>query len=247
MVQVSNQTGIEIGLMAGKYPGRVGHMYSPGGQCGPWMEIPYALDNDAWPAAKNKRPRDHTGWLHLLAWAAMSGQQPLFAIVAGKVGDRDETMRMWDRHLPDVLRFGFRPAFAAQDGMTFGDVPLSDCMVFIGGSDEWKEDAIGPWCRQFMGRVHVGRVNTMRRLLLCYHAGAVSVDGTGWFRKGSYGNKGGSQRADLHKFLRESSNEDLRNLHVRGSSQPSERPAGAQVRAPARAQLDCYDLMCGRA
>lgn len=47
--------------MAARYPGCIGHMYSPGGERGPWRELPYALDNDAWPAHKNKRPRDEAG------------------------------------------------------------------------------------------------------------------------------------------------------------------------------------------
>ena len=69
IVMVSNQTGIEVGLMAARYPGCIGHMYSPGGERGPWRELPYALDNDAWPAHKNKRPRDEAGHRRLLAWS----------------------------------------------------------------------------------------------------------------------------------------------------------------------------------
>lgn len=46
------------------------------------------------------------------------------------------------------------------------------------------------------------RVNGMPRLLAAWHAGAISVDGTGWFHKGrGYG----SQAADLRQFLRETS------------------------------------------
>lgn len=58
IVMVSNQTGIEVGILAMRYPGKVGHMFSPGGERGPWRELPHALDNDAWPAKKNKRPRN---------------------------------------------------------------------------------------------------------------------------------------------------------------------------------------------
>ena len=65
--------------------------------------------------------------------------------------------------------------------MTFDDVPDADCMLFIGGSTGWKLKAIEPWCAKFPGRVHGGRVNGPIRLDLCHRAGAVSVDGTGWF------------------------------------------------------------------
>lgn len=197
---ISNQTGFEAGLLCGKYPGRVGHMFSPGGERGPYVDVPHALDNDAWPAAKNKRPRDVAGHRRLLGWSIMSGVTPLFALVPDVVADRDATLREWDVHAAGMAAMGFRLGFAAQDGMTFDDVPTSDCVVFLGGSTAWKDAAIGPWCERFPGRVHVGRVNGMPRLLASWRAGAISVDGTGWFHKG---NGGVSQAADLRKFLRE--------------------------------------------
>jgi len=197
---VSNQTGIEVGLLAMKHPGRIGHMFSPGGERGPWRELPYALDNDAWPAHKNKRPRDVDAHRRLLQWSLMSGIAPLFALVPDVVADRDATLREWDIYAPPMAAMGFRLGFAAQDGMTAADVPDSGCMVFLGGSTAWKDAAIAPWCAAFPGRVHVGRVNGWPRLLASWRAGAVSVDGTGWFHKG---NGGVSQAADLRKFLRE--------------------------------------------
>lgn len=198
---VSNATGIEVGLLAGKYPGRIGHLFSPGGQRGPWPEIPYALDNDAWPAFKNKRTRDTAEHERLLAWAAqqasLMGIPPLWALVGDVVGDRDGTLRAWDAGAALVRSFGFRCAFAVQDGMTFDDAPDDDCVLFLGGSSEWKDAAIGPWCARFPGRVHVGRVNGMPRLLASWRAGAISVDGTGWFHKQT------SQANDLRRFLKE--------------------------------------------
>lgn len=202
---ISNQTGFEAGLLCGMHPDRLGHMYSPGGERGPWPEVQFALDNDAWPASKNKRPRNVEAHLKMLRWSMLSGLWPLFALVPDVVGDRDETLREWDRWAPQMKAMGFRLAFAAQDGMTFDDVPDDECVVFIGGSDKFKDAAIKPWCARFPGRVHVGRVNGMPRLLAAYHAGAISVDGTGWFHKTN--NKSGGQLAMLRKFLKETSNE----------------------------------------
>lgn len=202
IVMVSNQTGIEVGILAERYTGRVGHMYSPGGERGPWRELPHALDNDAWPAAKNKRPRKVDAHRRMLNWSLLSGIPPLWALVPDVVADRDATLHDWDVYAPAMAGMGFRLAFAAQDGMTFDDVPNSECVVFLGGSTAWKDKAIKPWCERFPGRVHVGRVNGMPRLLAAWHAGAISVDGTGWFHKGrGYG----SQAADLRQFLRETS------------------------------------------
>jgi hypothetical protein len=195
IVMVANRTGVEVGYLAGKYPGLVGHLYSPGAERGPYPFLPYALDNGAFVAWEKRRPFDEAEWKRLLLWAAMSGQRPLWSIVPDVVADRAATLANWDRYAAEVRRFGFRPALALQDGMTFDDVPDADCVLFIGGTTEWKEAAIRPWCERFPGRVHVGRVNTWRRLWECYQAGATSVDGTGWFTK-----KGG-QAADLQRFL----------------------------------------------
>lgn len=198
---ISNQTGFEAGLLCGRYPGRVGHMFSPGGERGPYVGVPFALDNDAWPAAKNKRPRDVAGHRKLLRWCLLSGLRPTFALVPDVVADRDATLREWDLHAAEMAGMGFRLGFAIQNGMSFGDVPTSDCIVFLGGSTAWKDAAIAPWCTHFPGRVHVGRVNGMPRLLASWRAGAISVDGTGWFHTNQRG--GSSQSADLRKFLRE--------------------------------------------
>ena len=200
---VSNATGIEVGLLAGKYPGRIGHLYSPGGQRGPWHDIPFGLDNGAWGAHLNNREWNEEEWKALLAWCAMSGFRPLWAVVPDVVGDRLATLERWKQYESEVRRYGWRRAFAVQDGMTFDDVPSDDCVLFIGGSDQWKDAAIKPWCARFPGRVHVARVNGWDRLVRSYRAGAISVAGTGWFHKPN--SKHQSQFNDLNKFLRETS------------------------------------------
>lgn len=210
IVMVSNQSGMEVGYLAATYPGRIGHLYSPGGQRGPWPFVPYALDNGAYPAFTSGQPWDVQAWRELLHWAACSGQQPLWVLVPDVVGNRQATLDNWPVYVPEVKRRGFRPALAIQDGMTFDDVPADAEMLFIGGSTEWKDSAIGPWCARFPNRVHVGRVNEWDRLARCWRAGAVSVDGTGWFHRSPRSN----QRAQLVKFLRETVN--VENVQVSG-------------------------------
>lgn len=160
IVMVSNDCGIEAGLLAGRHPGRIGHLYSPGGQRGPWPEIPFGLDNGAWSAHKNGREWDSAEWRELLRWSLLSGHRALWAVVPDVVGDRAATLRLWLQYAAEVRRLGFRPALAVQDGMTFDDVPDDDAVLFLGGSTEWKENAIAPWCARFPGRVHVARVNS---------------------------------------------------------------------------------------
>lgn len=200
LIMVSNATGIEVGLLAGQYPDRIGHLFSPKGQRGPWRELPYGLDNGAWGAHLNATAWNEAEWRALLMWSVMSGIPPIWVVVPDVVGDRAGTLERWPVFAPVVRSFGFRPAFAVQDGMTFDDVPDSECVLFLGGSTEWKEAAIEPWCARFPARVHVARVNGLPRLIKSWRAGAISVDGTGWFHKG----RGGfSQYNDLRKFLRE--------------------------------------------
>ena len=50
MVMIANRSGVEVGYLAGRYPGVLGHLYSPGAQRGPWPFLPYALDNGRYGA-----------------------------------------------------------------------------------------------------------------------------------------------------------------------------------------------------
>jgi hypothetical protein len=179
---VSNINGTSVGIIAERYRGSLGHLYSPGAQRGPWPELPYGLDNGAYMAWHKNLEFDKDAWRRLLEWSAESGQPPLWALVPDSVADRDRTLEKWERFSPVVRAAGFRPAFAVQDGMTFADVPDSDCMLFLGGTTAWKVAAIPTWCARFPGRVHVGRVTEAKRLWLCYESGAASVDGNGWHR-----------------------------------------------------------------
>lgn len=71
-----------------------------------------------------------------------------------------------------------------QDGMTFdavADVIGESVGVFVGGSSAWKERTASRWgvvARAAGARLHVGRVNTARRIRLCSDAGADSFDGS---------------------------------------------------------------------
>lgn len=105
--------------------------------------------------------------------------------VPDRVEDGDETFRLWGRWQTVVRAFGFRPAMVLQDGMTRFDVHQFDPPVlFIGGSDDFK---LGPlaanltsdWLEK--GRpVHMGRVNTKKRIEYAVRIGCTSCDGTGY-------------------------------------------------------------------
>lgn len=180
-LMVANNTGALMGYLSARHPGKLGHLYSPGAQRGPYHFLPYALDNGAYTAFTKKIAFDALAWRSLCAWSLLCGQPPLWSLVPDCVGDKGKTLEMWAEYSGEVK--GPR-AFAAQDGMTPDDVPAEADLVFIGGSTPWKRSAIIEWCRIFP-RVHVGRINTYDWLRICEDAGAESVDGTGWLRGGA--------------------------------------------------------------
>lgn len=202
----ANNTGIRVGYMAGRFPGKLGHLFSPGSQCGPFPFMPYHFDNgafakgDAW---------EEDSWFKMLDWGKLSGQAPRWALVPDVVGDRIRTLRKWDIYSPKLAKYGWPLAFAVQDGMTAEDVPIGTDVIFVGGSTEWKWRTVEMWCKQFP-RVHVGRVNTYRRLWECHDAGAESCDGTGWTRGDQIQARGlmayleestGSKRREIQEVL----------------------------------------------
>jgi hypothetical protein len=178
IVMPSNNNGLRVGYLAGKYPGRLGHLYSPGGQRGPYGFMPYALDNGAFGGGDAWKPEP---WVALLEWARLSGQAPRWVLVPDVVGSKSETLERWHEFAPIARQFGWPLAFAVQDGMNILDVPKGTSVVFVGGSTEWKWRTAPSWCKAFP-RVHIGRVNTFRRLRMAESYGAESVDGTGWTR-----------------------------------------------------------------
>ncbi len=181
IVMPANNTGIAVGWMAGRYPGKIGHLFSPGGQRGPFTRefgIPYAFDNGAFGAGDDWQEEP---WIKMLEWGKLSGQNPLWALVPDVVGDRIRTLRKWDIYAPKLAAYGWPLAFAVQDGMEPSDVPAGAEVIFVGGSTEWKWRTVEMWCKEFP-HVHVGRVNTYRRLWQCHDAGAKGCDGTGWTR-----------------------------------------------------------------
>lgn len=181
IVMVANNCGVRVGHLAGRYPGRIGHLYSPGAQRGPFEFLPYALDNGRFGCFKNGTEWNEREWLNLLAWAQRSRQAPLWAVVPDVVGDRDATLRDWDRYYPVVRDHGFIPAIALQDGMMPDDVPYEAQVVFVGGSTRWKWRTLPMWTEHFQ-RVHIGRVNTFDRLVEAERCGVESGDGTGFTR-----------------------------------------------------------------
>lgn len=119
-------------------------------------------------------------------WVWLSSLNPegcLFAALPDVVGDWDATLALSLPWRTKVKALGFPVAIVLQDGCTAETVPWDDVdAVFIGGTTAWK---LGPEVRELVAEakrrglwVHMGRVNSERRLRYAKHIGCDSADGT---------------------------------------------------------------------
>jgi len=107
----------------------------------------------------------------------------LFAPAPDVVGNAALTLERSLPALPLIRQLGWPAAFVAQDGIEQTDVPWDEFdVLFLGGSTEFK---LGPVAKEFTRqaklkgkRVHMGRVNSFKRLKLANDWGCDTADGT---------------------------------------------------------------------
>ena len=141
----------------------------------------YALDNGPWTAFQRKEPFDVAAFEKALA---KLGADADFVVVPDIVLGGMASLEFSLSWLPRVLDAAPRALLAVQNGMEARDV--ADRLggrvgIFVGGDTEWKERTIGAWAA--LGRkvgcwVHVGRVNTCRRIAICTAEDVTSFDGS---------------------------------------------------------------------
>lgn len=95
------------------------------------------------------------------------------------VGDWRATAALFDEWAPRIRDLGYPVAYVLQDGCEH--VPDADCL-FIGGSTRYKLSSKAvAWITEAKRRgmlVHVGRVNSLKRMRWAHDNGVDSVDGT---------------------------------------------------------------------
>lgn len=111
----------------------------------------------------------------------------LFVTAPDVVGDHLATHRLFREWEPRIREYGYPVALVAQDGLTPETTPWPYIdAVFIGGTTRWKLGADAAHILQaarLRGKwLHMGRVNTKRRLIYAAALGCDSVDGSGWSR-----------------------------------------------------------------
>lgn len=142
--------------------------------------FPYAIDNGAWTAHQSNIPFQEEPFLRLVK---KMGDRAEWIVVPDIVGAGLESLRFSERWL-SRLSWPAPVLLAVQDGVQPADVTSivgSDLGLFVGGSTEWKERTLMQWGELAEERstyLHVGRVNTARRIRLCGDAGVDSFDGT---------------------------------------------------------------------
>lgn len=140
--------------------------------------IPWAADNDCFQV------------LDADAFTRMLDRiQPLpgclFVTCPDFVGDHEATLVQFYRWSSAIKRRGLPIAFVLQDGCTVRDVPWLDIdAVFIGGTTHFKLGATAERivlaARERGKWVHMGRVNSEKRIRYAEEIGCDSVDGSGW-------------------------------------------------------------------
>jgi hypothetical protein len=107
------------------------------------------------------------------------------------VADAEATAAMFERHHDEVRRRGLPVALVAQDGLEDMSVWLARTWpqiggLFIGGGDDFKlgpaAASIAAEAKRRRKRVHMGRVNSERRIRYAASIGCDSIDGTKWVR-----------------------------------------------------------------
>jgi hypothetical protein len=136
----------------------------------------YALDNGAWTAFQHQLPFDTEAFLE--AYRKL-GKGADFVVLPDIVAGGYRSLEFSMSWLP---RLGDCPNYlAVQDGMVDADLPSGIEGIFVGGTTEWKENTLPMWgsaARRQGIKLHVGRVNSARRIHLCEAVGADSFDGS---------------------------------------------------------------------
>jgi hypothetical protein len=165
--------------------------------------IKWAADNGAFTGF------DEVAFLAMLQRHMWAKDRCLWVAAPDVVGDAKGTLRLFKKWEPRIHALGYRVAFVAQDWSTSAQIPWSSLdALFIGGSDSFK---LGPVAvhttaiARTMGKwVHMGRVNSAKRLRYASAIGVDSVDGTGWSRFGdSMLSKHGKLLRELAKVRKE--------------------------------------------
>jgi len=153
----------------------------------PVIPAGYAIDNGAWSAWLNNRGFNESDFIRCLdfsvQYAGDTGLEPDWVVLPDIVAGGMPSLEYSLRWANTVQPYTKKMLIAVQDGMTPADLRPYVCEeigLFVGGSTPWKLKTIMAWGALAKDRcyLHVGRVNSIKRISHCASAGAHSFDGT---------------------------------------------------------------------
>ena len=195
MIMPANYAGWEIHVWATRCPGVLGHLWSPPRTITIYPHLDYVCDNRRWIDAENRKPWSETVFLDFCEQLRWLPKKPLFLLVPDVPRSAEGTLNEWQRWEERLRKYDLPLAFALQDGIELKQIPQSADWLFVGGTDDWRYPRLPEIVA--MGKpVHVGRINTPKRIWQCHGLGVKSVDGTGYFKGDRYCKQG------LESYLR---------------------------------------------
>ena len=188
-ILLGNHSSPEFHHLAGLFPERIGWLLGPASlkacKIRPWLE-PVCFDNDCFPAWQNGTEWSEKAWVEMIQTIKDRQIKVKWILAPDAPGDFQKTLTMFYALRHHIEKLNAPVCFAIQDGMTteqFQSIPCTIDYLFIGGTDKFKWSTLAGWY-QFFGpeKIHVGRVNSLDKLIVCDRLGVGSVDGTYWFR-----------------------------------------------------------------
>lgn len=138
----------------------------------------FAVDNGCFCRPEVYNDNDYLTWIQRISRSGC-----LFVVAPDVVGDHEATLQRSQTMLKRIRSIGFKAAFVAQDGAEKGYIPWDNFdALFIGGSTEWKISecaaTIAKQAKSHGKWLHMGRVNSLKRMRIAHSFGCDSVDGT---------------------------------------------------------------------
>lgn len=138
----------------------------------------WAADSGRYNAPEKYTDEKYLAWLERHRWAA---NRCLFATAPDVVGDGYQTLILSVPMFARIQALGYPVAFVAQDGIDYIPWYRFDAL-FIGGTTKFKlSEQVRELCAEAKRRgkfLHMGRVNSYKRLKIASAFGCDSVDGT---------------------------------------------------------------------
>lgn len=166
--------------LSGKVRADLPAMLQPGMGNLPPAGQPWAADNGRYASPETYTDAAYLEWLERRAGER---DRCLFATAPDVWGDARATLDLSLPMLAPIRAAGYRVALVAQDGLEELQVPWDRIdALFVGGSDPWRRsEGLVRLVAEAKRRglwVHMGRVNSLRRMRWAASLGCDSADGT---------------------------------------------------------------------